>query len=282
MDALSGGLRSRRATQRRGPLFPEQARVIYDRNPIFEVVAQLRYPVVLQIGLEQPVKFQEVVRKAFPFLDLGQSISLNLNIESGKETRQAKSFYEFYSLDKSFKITLTDEFVALTAKKYTKWEDFSNLATLMVDGIDAAYGIPFFTRVGLRYIDLVDRLALGLAGENWSSLIRPSLLGIISDLGDDSFFIKNYLTNFLIVGDDFQCSFNAGLPNLDMLDEARRKSAETGNLFVLDTDFSGLEGIINAEDAIATLGKFNKYTRNAFRWAIQDQLHQALGPNAVS
>jgi uncharacterized protein (TIGR04255 family) len=260
-------------------VFPERDRVIYSRNPLFEVIAQLRFPAILSIGVDIPVKFQEIVRQSFPFVEMIQAV--NINVSMGQEVRQVKNYYDFYTADRTVKLTLTDESIALTAKNYRRWEEFSALLVVGLDALLSTYKIPFFTRLGLRYIDFIDKAALALPEVSWTDLIRPSLLGVLSEDLAEKAVVINLLSNFQLRGDDFQCAFNCGLPNFQMLDEEKRKSALNGNVFVLDTDFFSLDGNVNASDSLPNLSRFNKYTRNAFRWAIQDRLHQALEPNPV-
>ena len=46
--------------------FPEVERVIYERNPLDEVICQLRFPAILKID-EPPIAFQEQIRTRYPF-----------------------------------------------------------------------------------------------------------------------------------------------------------------------------------------------------------------------
>ena len=46
--------------------FPESPRVVYEQNPLDEVICQLRFPAVLRIDSESPVRFQEAVRNQYP------------------------------------------------------------------------------------------------------------------------------------------------------------------------------------------------------------------------
>lgn len=46
--------------------FPETPRVIYAKNPLFEVICQLRFPAILKIDSEIPAGFQEKLRASFP------------------------------------------------------------------------------------------------------------------------------------------------------------------------------------------------------------------------
>ena len=46
--------------------FPDAPRVIYDRNPLAEVICQVRFPPILRIEAQLPDAFQERVRNLFP------------------------------------------------------------------------------------------------------------------------------------------------------------------------------------------------------------------------
>jgi uncharacterized protein (TIGR04255 family) len=48
--------------------FPDSDRVIYDRNPLIEVICQLRFPPILRVDSEVPARFQEQIRDDFPLL----------------------------------------------------------------------------------------------------------------------------------------------------------------------------------------------------------------------
>src|SRR5713101_6044071 len=50
--------------------FPHSEREIYGRNPLEEVVCQLRFPAILEIAAEQPAKFQNKVRRQYPLFEI--------------------------------------------------------------------------------------------------------------------------------------------------------------------------------------------------------------------
>src|SRR5258708_12324597 len=57
-------------------LFPESERVIYDKNPLQQVICQLRFPPILRINTEVPVAFQERVKQDYPFYQEKSEITL--------------------------------------------------------------------------------------------------------------------------------------------------------------------------------------------------------------
>lgn len=46
--------------------FPEVKRVIYKKNPLHQVICQLRFPPILKVDAEIPSIFQEKIRGEFP------------------------------------------------------------------------------------------------------------------------------------------------------------------------------------------------------------------------
>ena len=53
--------------------FPESPRVRYSRNPLLEVICQLRFPKILSIETEVPVGFQEDIRSEYPVFKTSRS-----------------------------------------------------------------------------------------------------------------------------------------------------------------------------------------------------------------
>jgi uncharacterized protein (TIGR04255 family) len=49
--------------------FKETQRVIYNKNPLIQVVSQLRFPRILAIDEKQPVDFQEKIRQEYPLFE---------------------------------------------------------------------------------------------------------------------------------------------------------------------------------------------------------------------
>lgn len=51
---------------------PEFDRVIYEYNPLFEVVCQLTFPPILKISHQEPVEFQDEIRFQYPLVERTQ------------------------------------------------------------------------------------------------------------------------------------------------------------------------------------------------------------------
>jgi uncharacterized protein (TIGR04255 family) len=180
--------------------FPQVKRVIYNKSPLEKVICQFRYPPILRIDSELPSEFQEYIRESFPlysekveiiqggFEGVGQL--QNEGFSPGIKKSLTIKNHLFSTDDRTWNINLSRTFLSITTSKYTVWEDFISKFQHSINALFEIYKPPFITRIGLRYIDIFNRSGLGLKDINWTELINPYFLGLLSSsIGDD---IRNY------------------------------------------------------------------------------------------
>ena len=128
--------------------FPESPRVIYRRNPLAEVICQVRFPPILRIHSEPPAGFQDRIRNQYPLYkeSAGQAFALSPNIpaEAARVIQSVAPFrgrekHEFSSADEVWSTTLGRDFLALRTVAYPRWEDFRQRLTLLFDALAAEY-----------------------------------------------------------------------------------------------------------------------------------------------
>ena len=167
-------------------MFSEESRCIYRMNPLGQVICQLRFPEILTIGANAPVKFQEAIRDRFPRYAAKQenpapklsATAGNLQVTQQKPTVN----YHFISEDGMWRVNLTSKFISLSTAKYTSWEEFAARLDKPLAAFISIYKPAYFERVGLRYINFISRNDLGLAGEPYRELISEKYLGILADV----------------------------------------------------------------------------------------------------
>ena len=152
--------------------FPEFKRVIFHKNPLDKVICQLRFPSILKIVKEIPADFQELIRENFPLFTeqpgISNEIPAKLRGAVPQEIlNQISRFsddknYEFSSEDGIWKINLSSTFIALSAKKYERWEKFKDKLMLPLKTLEKVYKPSYFTRIGLRYVDIITRSKIGI------------------------------------------------------------------------------------------------------------------------
>lgn len=257
-------------------LFPPSPRVIYEKNPLVEVICQLRFPRILRIDTELPSTFQEEIRSAFPNFtqsaaidmanlpsDLARIVGLEKALGSGQQS------YEFSSADGAWKVTLTSQFLALVTTKYRRWEEFKERLRLPLQALTKVYGPTFFSRLGLRYQDVIKRSELGLKDVAWSELLQKHVLGELATPEVETAAIEVARNLLLQIGDQG--------------DKVRIQHgfAKTGqdpeNCYLIDCDFF-VELQTEPSNATTVLDRLNKESGRLFRWCIEPRLHEAMEP----
>jgi uncharacterized protein (TIGR04255 family) len=261
--------------------FPETPRVTYKKNPLRKVICQLRFPSILKIDAEVPAAFQERIRKEFPVLsekvevqfEISQkmegSIPPELLNQALKPTESRN--YEFSSEDEQWVVNLTRTFVALTANKYYKWEEFRDKLVGPLNALLNIYSPTHFSRIGLRYIDVIKRSELNLGDTSWSELLQPYMLGLLGSS---------------VVADRIQ-SYES-LSEIRLSDEksivrivTKLETDPSGEpCFIIDSDFHIMMKT-NVGSALDILDYFNKRASRLIRWCITERLHQAMEPENI-
>ncbi len=263
--------------------FPDSRRVIYKRNPLAEVICQLRFPPILRIDSEAPSRFQEAIRNDYPLYGEAPEMTMVLPpnvppeiaklIQGLRPTFGAGKRHVFTTEDRNWEATLTRESLALKTTVYRRWEDFRQRLTILCEALVLAYQPSFFVRIGLRYVDVILRSTLDLASTPWSQLLQPHLAGELSspEIAED---IETAQRQVLVKLDaqGGRVMIRHGL--------AVAEPAHEGCFFV-DSDFH-TERRTELKDANKTLDNFNRAAGCLFRWCIRERLHLALQPESVS
>ena len=262
-------------------LSQETERVIYSANPLEQVICQLRFPPILRIEAETPAGFQERIRREFPQFQekaefaaiLPPELVQLLSQEVIQSLKPSQKVYEFATSDGSLAVRLSSGFVSLTSSSYEHWEGFYSGLQLVLNALNEEYTPAHFTRVGLRYRNLIQRDGLGLQGVEWPALLNELLVRELSTPGIAEATEDVAHRILLRVG--------AGQERVHIQHGFARDP--DSNQFIgygIDSDFF-IEGETNADAANDQLIEFNRLNRRLFRWCISDRLHNALGPMPV-
>lgn len=258
--------------------FPESQRVRYYRNPLVEVICQLRFPKILRIETETPVSFQEAIRDEYPILNTSRAIEFpflsNSQTNSPPVVIGQGLTYEFRDKESKWKLVLSSDFLALSTLYYERWEDFRSRLSAAIDLLVKYYSPSHFTRVGLRYQDLIIRSDLDLMQHPWQSLLQPPILGtfIADDLPEQDFIEALSIFSCRLDYTDAILRVQYGLARKD-------ESTELG--YLIDADFY-TETVTEIIDATNSLDRFNREAGNFFRWCITEELQQALQPHSIT
>jgi len=261
--------------------FPEAGRVIYKKNPLDRVICQLRFPPILKIETAVPAEFQERIRQDFPefrekeetTLSIPQGIQPGLTIEIPRNIIPSSTKnYEFVSEDGIWIINLTRTFLALTSMQYERREQFRGKLSGPFTALVDIYKPAYFSRIGLRYIDIIKRSVLALDEHDWRKLLQPYVLGLIgsSDISRD---VQSLEAKHEIRLDDGS-SIARIVTGLVEWGERHEQC------FMIDTDFFNM-GKTNTSEVMSKLDFFHVQASKLIRWLITDYLHEAMEPEEV-
>lgn len=182
---------------------PSQPHKVFSRNPLVAVVVELRFFPILKLAEKEKVAdFQELVRATFPaFHDVTRQL-VNLGPGAPVEVRNER-LLNFVKGDESCTLTLSTSSLALESRRHERREHFINDAKVGIDALVKTCGPVVPTRLGLRYVDLIDKEAierdLGRA-TTWPALISNTFLAVPTGLAD-------------LDGTLFACEVASSMPN---------------------------------------------------------------------
>jgi uncharacterized protein (TIGR04255 family) len=264
--------------------FPDAPRVLYEINPLDEVVCQLKFSPVLRIDTEPPAVFQEAIRERFPLYRAESSVKLSVKFsptwtasaapDLGPGLFGAGQKHVFETADKTWLVSLTREVLALTCRRYDRWENFRSRLVPPLEALAAVYRPSFFGHVCLRYRNVIRKWRLEVPPDiPWSELIEPWICGpygraeVVAD-------VESVQTRTVIRLPDAAGRLDAsyGLAVEQVAEQPGKRS-----VFLIDAHLYK-DGQTETADVIPSLNALNRQAGLFFRWCITDRLHGALRP----
>lgn len=263
--------------------FPEIKRCIYANNPLVEVICQLRFPPILSIDRDVPYEFQDNIREFFPEFNQGEEVQIPIPgnsiddapseiIDFARNVIKKKN-YSFLSRDQKWKVNLTRDFISVSTLNYVKWEDFIERITPIIETFQNIYQPSYYSRIGLRYVDIIKRSKLGLEGNSWSELLKLQVLGLLGFGEFEENIDELQSTSLLNLHQiNSKVRIRSGLVKMNVDDDE--------NAFIFDSDFFTNEQK-NIEDYLEKLEDFHHFSSPLFRFCLTEKLHVALEPEVL-
>lgn len=261
--------------------FPESPRVVYTKNPLAEVICQLRFPPVLRISSGQVADYQERIRSEYPLYSLEEpAIDLPVLRQELPSILQrfgllisGTTSHKFSTKDSQRFIALAQDFLALRESSYEKWENFRQEIKIAETALREVYEPAFYSRVGLRYKDVISRSRLGLEQAAWKDLLQPHIVAALS-VPEVSEAIVSIQTQSLISTPEVPGG------QVRLMHGLVRPPPDGEECYMIDADFH-IEVKEGLHEPFDVLDKFNRLAGRLFRWAITDRLHESMGPRPI-
>lgn len=259
-------------------MFPRTDRVVFKKNPLTEVVCQLRFPPILKVS-KDPIGFQERVRKTYPEyvkeLPVIQGVEIPKAVLTKLQAQMGLSPVHNFSTSspQARHIKLSRDSLSLFETGYKNWESFSGEFYSVEREFRAEYDPAHYTRVGLLYRNIIDPVTLGLGERpDWSKLINSRFLGLLqgSDLSEQ--ITASMAETTLALKDEIKSSLKL---NYGLVHRKENKKKIAG--YMICADFFA-NGKVMPDDFKQLLDGYNQTMGDLFRWAITGDLCRAMEP----
>ena len=255
--------------------FPEKDRIKYNKNIIYEVIFQARFPEILRISNEEPVAFQDKLRKQdFPEIKIKKTDPL-VGIPDAVRKLIGDDEYSFFSEDHNWKVVLTKQFIALVCSQYKEYEEFEKRLQTVLDIFFENYDPNYFGRIGLRYKNLANKTVLEKDVKDVREFIPQQIAPELkNELGEE---VKGFEKTVLFA--DEVCKVNIKHILGQFTGQFGKVNINDEISYIIDIDCFTEQKIRKVNDAITTSRTFNTcYIRNIFQWSITPELADVMEP----
>ena len=255
---------------------------MYKKSPLIEVIYQVRVPTILLINNKDSaefISFWNEIKTDYPEFsenfDEQKEISINPDgTPSTVRVNKIKNFV-FLSEDKLWKVNLTNSFLSLSTHKYEHWNDFSKRLTKIITVFQKIFSPLFYTRVGLRYIDLIQRSRYKLDNIEWKEIIKPYYLGNLINLNNET--INSYISEIESLSPNKKIGIKS---HIELVNTQNINTNLIEKALVFDTDY-----YINSKTELDQLEAINKelhsQSHDFIHNAVEKMLEEKMEPTTI-
>ena len=254
---------------------PPPEEVLLHDAPLVKVIAQVRFPMLLEVKDEKKVsEFQNLIFDKYPFLEKGSVANQTIEFNSGRAQISAENvvIWRFNDAANVWKVSLAQEFITLETSIYTSRTDMLNRLTEIISATERVFNPRNVTRIGMRYIDQIKDGAYNQI----SHFLREDIVGVFGLVPPER--LVNGVTEASFMADEgtllMRCAHLAPNSSFDptLVPPIQESS------WVLDLDLFNMEKReYSCTDLIDEFNSFSRRIYAAFRWLVRDDFIKHYG-----
>lgn len=226
----------------------------FGHNFLKQVVCEFRFPTLVDLGTQKPpVSLVKALRRDYPILDSASEFTLSI----GSPTAGTSRAHVFRASRGGWAVSLKDSSISLETKSYPGFKTFRERIAAVVAAASEIIDSDFFTRIGLRYINVIDHPHDPVRGWINSDLVAPLLSGSFRGVSD-------YGGKLQMTADDGGCLLQHGLK------VATERAGDISLNYTIDIDCYRNESPVS--EAVGLVDNLHRQAFDIFDWA--------LGPDA--
>lgn len=226
----------------------------YKRHFLKQAVCELRFPTLMELGEQRPPSsFVKALRKEYPILEMNNEFTVGI----GPGNSSSSNIHILRSTKGGWSISLKENALSIETTAYSGFDNFRERVLHVVDAAEKIIDSDFFTRIGLRYINI-----LKSDDEEITNWINPSLTGpITSELFVG---INDFGGRMQLVSDDGGCLFQHGI-------QFNRPKSDTPAKpdYLLDIDTYRSEVVLS--DTAEAINVMHRQAFELFDWSLSEK-----------
>lgn len=243
------------------------------RAPLIRVLAQARFPSLAKLRDETAVtSFAAHLSQEYPLLEQRHAVNLLVTPTGTSQQEAGQRIWVLQSSDEVWKITLSDNFMALETKGYSSRNNFISHFEYAISKLNEEIRPPYIERLGLRYMNRInDRQLIGARLQN---MIRSEMQGGLATTRPDDVQLRHSLSDTLFIDGDYAIQVRCGiLPPRAVLDMDIEPLNDV--VWVLDIDsFREQRLPPSSDELVAVLRSLADRAYKMFRWVVNDDFIQ--------
>ena len=230
----------------------------YKRSFLRQAVCELRYPTLLQFGdRTPPAALVNLLRKEYPYVEQSTEFSVH---SRGGATEPVFS-HVFKSSKANWVVTFRTNLMTIETSNYVEYDQLRERILKVVEQVKHIIDTEFFTRVGLRYINVVPCSAEPIPQvHTWINniLIGPLVGGVARG-------VREYAGRIVLSGEDGGALLQHGI-------QIRPDSNKPDYLIDVDS----FRNEISLGELGPTLDDAHRQGFDIFDWALTEKSRQFL------
>lgn len=237
----------------------------YKRNFLRQVVCELRFPTLMELGEPRPpTSLVAALRKEYPHLELANEVTLAV----GGGVPGSNNAHVFRSTKLNWTVSIKQSALSIDTTTYSNYAHMKERVLRVVEAASKIIDTDFFTRIGLRYINVID------SGTNPANdWVNPDLVAPLSS----GYFngVQEYAGKIQLTAPDGGCLLQHGI---------RLKQPHLGEVvspeYLLDID--AFRNEVAVSDSGTVLDALHAQAFDLFDWTLGPKAREYLSVDKPS